>query len=288
MSQYKQFEDIKDMFNLVKIPEIDLKEKVRRKIEMDTPMHNHKMPYRKVVLLSLVFMCILSIGALAKSGVFASFLNNINNLKQGESATWTFFNTYNNKKETLYFNKAVTINNLEELKVTIGDGFVYPEYLPDGYTFKEGGINYFSVHNNKPDDKNINEEQYEFNKIETTNNISGYTLIFSNGINPISIRVVNLDNNQEYILEIPDDERDIYSIVEETNVIGNKAIYSVIAGEKKFLTYRDGTYKTENVEGRQELQWANDKCALVLMSDSQSGINKEGLISIAESIKISE
>jgi hypothetical protein len=294
MKVASSMDNLKEVFNAVNLPNIDLRSSVLERINTKKVKVHSMSAKKKLILtiaLALSFFCMVGFAArqvLNLTGVSGNsytymitsdedrltnevFLEEMKKLKEGQtSVVMKVSNNPENSSFHLYA-KPIPVDSVDELtsKNIVKEAF--PAYIPEGYSFKEGSLEYNFrkiTHEDMLNGSISSDKEVMVKIFEPTTDISGYTCLYSMNETLIDINVSWYAHESDFI-----GLNDLGQNIEKIKVKDFDAVYSK----------SDGDYRIEWLDSNDTLSVRYS--VRLLSSDKASGDDiKSELIKIAESI----
>ena len=267
MKDIQSVDNMKQAFDYICLPNIDIKNKVMEKIYERKEKCNNKRKKNLLVVILISALLIFTAGFAVLqvwnlegpggSGYNYELIDKgdmlpeevykaqFENLEPGKALA--IMKTRDNPKKSIHlWTKPIRSQSMTELSNKVGSKFRSPTFLPQGFEFVEGGMDYKFSRSYRTkmirESKNTDEE-YIFKVLEPTNEIQDYHLVYRKNYDTIAIDVF-FDYPIKTIQEVNSGHR-----VTKVNVNDFEAIYTEHDGiaEVTWLDDRNGDTTYYNI-----------------------------------------
>lgn len=282
MKDVKMQDDIRNHFESVKLPKIDVSQGVKEKIT-----HSHKKrtgSFRKVSLVFVALAFLFMTGFVASqifelkdlNGNTTWFYKIMNeedryreiankklesmNLKEGQSVA-IYVTQYNPDRIVSYHTVPVKIEDFDELRETIGDLFKMPHKLLGEYMFLEGEVSYNAKNIDTIsllEEAKKSDEEVIARETETSSDIMSVYISYTKDDTKIKVGIIDVNDKTDTLI----------------NTENNNA-------EVVMLHNVEAIYEIEN--NKQNVSWLIDGKWFVISGDLDK-VSKEELILLAKEV----
>ena len=205
MGDIQSTEDVKQVFDKINLPLIDVRDVVMHKVIKSGERKLSTFRGKKLIVAIVLVIFLLSTGVFAAEKVWKLigpknteytfelvtggpttttdlFRHEIERLELGKALVIMKVKDNPTIRDLDIHFKPLVVKSLDEFSKRVGNKFKSPAYLPEGYSFKEAQItfknDYSFMEEMKKECKNT-DKQYITQIIELTNNVLSYNLIYS-------------------------------------------------------------------------------------------------------------
>lgn len=282
-------DDIRKAAELVTLPSIDVRQNVMQKIYRRKEKQTMKRSKRILLVIAATVFFTIAAGFTAvkvwelkgpgglpfKYSLFSENSKELSaELLEQRNAQWekvqpggalAVLRTKNNPENVIGVTfKPLVTNDPAELEQKIGDAFKEPASLPEGYSFKEGQLNWGindQIRTSMLEEAKETEKDSVIRIIEPSGSISSYSLIYTGRGGELNISL-----NFDFVgdeLNQPD--------------TGNKVTKIKMGGFEAIYTEGDGRSEIKWIDGQDKIMYA--------IGCPQGNIDQNELVKVAESLK---